>query len=94
MATILIRSKSAEFINFIKKLDIILAGTETTTPDGQAIEYGDDHFRDRMKRVQQLCFTFEDGPVYPLSINASGALVWDEIKCKQEDVDQNGLWFF
>jgi hypothetical protein len=32
--------------------------------------------------------------VYPLSINASCALVWDEIKCKQEDIDKNGLWFF
>ena len=89
--TLQINCESEEFINFVKSIDKILSGTETTTPTGVFIEYGDDHFQDRMKRLQQAHFTFEDGPIYPLSINASCALVWDEIKCKQEKIDENGL---
>ena len=85
-----INSKSEEFVNFVKRVDQILSGTETTTATGQPIEYGDDHFQDRMKRLQQTHFAFEDGPVYPLSIDASCALVWDEIKAKQDEQD-NGL---
>ena len=84
---LVINCKSEEFINFVKKVDRILAASETTTAVGDPIEYGDDHFQDRMKRLQQTHFTFENGPVYPLSIDASWALVWDEIKCKQDEQD-------
>ena len=47
---LVINCKSEEFINFVKKVDKILAASETTTAVGDPIEYGDDHFQDRMKR--------------------------------------------
>ena len=87
---LIINCKSEEFLNFVKKVDKILAASETTTAVGDPIEYGDDHFQSISAELRQTHFAFEDGPVYPLSIDASCALVWDEIKAKQDEQD-NGL---
>jgi len=79
-----LKSKSPAFKEWVEKMDHILAGTEITTPDGQDLEYQDDHFQDRMKRLQQSFIPFELMPVYPLNETSASKLVYDEIKAKKD----------
>ena len=94
MPKINLQSKSEEFVSFVKQVDNVLSGVQTTTPDGQPLEYKDDHFQDSMKRLQAIHYKFENGPLYPIGVDQACALVWNEIESKQNEMDQNGLWFF
>lgn len=86
-----LQSKSDEFHSFVKQVDNVLSCVQTTTPDGQPLEYKDDHFQDSMKRLQAIHYKFENGPMYPIGVDQACALVWNEIESKQNEMDQNGL---
>jgi hypothetical protein len=88
MRKINIQSNSEVFLEFIQKVDKILAGTEITDAAGNPTEYADPHFQDRLQRLQQCSFDFEERAMYPLTGEIVRNLIYDEIKCKE---DQNDL---
>ena len=91
MPKINLQSKSEEFNSFVKEVDNVLSVVQTTTPDGQPLEYNDNHFQDCMQRLQSIHLRFENGPMYPIGVDLACALVWSEIKSKQDEMDQNGI---
>ena len=82
-----IQSNSDLFTDFVQNVDKILAGVEVTDAAGNPTEYADPHFQDRMQRLQQCSFNFEERAMHPISAEIAKGLIYDEIKSKEDQND-------
>tara|TARA_A100001391_G_scaffold38608_3_gene21392 strand:+ start:20664 stop:20939 length:276 start_codon:yes stop_codon:yes gene_type:complete len=91
MINIKLKSSSDDFANWIKEVDEILSTTQTTTIDGQPMEYSHDHFQEQMRRLQQCSMNFEMHPIYPINEQIAMDLIYSHIKGKQDNDDKSIL---
>jgi len=91
MFNIKLKSNSETFTDWIKEVDDVLSKTQTTTIDGQPMEYKDDHFQEQMRRLQQCSMNFEEHPIYPINEQVAMDLIYSHIKGTEDKNDQSVL---
>lgn len=89
MFNIKLKSNSETFTDWIKEVDDVLSKTQTTTIDGQPMEYKDDHFQEQMRRLQQCSMNFDMHPIYPINEQVAMDLIHCHIKGKQDNDDKS-----
>jgi len=83
MRKINIQSNSDLFTDFVQNVDKILAGVEVTDAAGNPTEYADPHFQDRMQRLQQCSFNFEERAMHPISAEIAKGLSMTKSKVRR-----------
>ena len=48
----------------------------------------DPHFQDQLKRLTACSINFDYMPIYPINEQIAVDLLWDEIKAKQDGIDE------
>ena len=83
-----LKSQGEAFNSWIKEVDKIISNTQVLTASGDPMEYGDPHFQDQLQKLTACSINFEYMPIYPINEQIAVDLLWDQIKAKQDGMDE------